>query len=939
MMRRAYNPIAIACALLAAGCATAPPPRDAGRTIKSLEEHAIVVVHEPARSDKQQAMDAYRAFIEVAGDDERRMLAMRRIADLQLLISEEETPEKARPQNGGKGFATAAELYRDLLQKYPNYPDQDGALYQMARAYDNAGDMEHELEALDRLVSTHPDSPHYLEAQFRRGEILFVDRSYVEAEQAYQAVIKAGSKGSAYYEQALYKGGWSLFKQRRFEPALDTFMTVLGAKLTSNSQFDEYLTPEALSRADRELVEDTLRVISLSFSEMDGVRSLNEYFTRHGHSPYEHLIYSSLGQLNLDKERYTDAAQTFHAFVEHNPNHAQAPLYQVRVYETYERAGFSALALEEKQDFIRRYGTSSPFWKDHDIARMPVVAQHLKEEMFNVAQRYHAAAQKDHRPEDYRQAAQGYRDYLGFFPDDARAPMLSFLLAELLFEQGQYSEAIERYEQSAYGYPMHAKSAEAGYAALLSYEKQIATLTTPEEKNAWRLRWVDSAQRFDEHFPTHPEAAPALTRSAEELFAMGDESRALAVATRVLQHMPPANAEQRRTAWTIQGHVQFDRAAYADAEKAYQQALNLTSLADAPARATLKERLAAAIYKQGEAARDGGDPAAAARHFLRVAQAAPGASIVADAQYDAAAVLIGMKDWNGAIRVLERFRQDFPASHWQPEVSRKLAVAYLESGRPAQAADEYRNIGQASSDKAAAGEALWQAAELYDQAHRPDQAILAYQRYLSDSSPPFDRAMEARRRLAEATRAQGDVPRHQYWLREIIAADQDAGAARSDFSRTLAGQAALELAEPLRDTYQKIPLVAPLEKSLRAKKEGMQKAVDAYTRAGDYGIAEVTTAATYQIGKIYYDFSRALLDSERPKGLSGDEREQYDILLEEQAYPFEEQAIKLHEVNYHRIGEGVYDRWVKSSLEQLGVLLPVRYGKHEKQVDFIEKLQ
>ena len=75
-MRRLSNTMVIACTVLAAGCAT-PPPRDTARAIKSLEEQAIVVVHEPARSDKQQAMDAYRAFIDVAGDDERRMLAMR----------------------------------------------------------------------------------------------------------------------------------------------------------------------------------------------------------------------------------------------------------------------------------------------------------------------------------------------------------------------------------------------------------------------------------------------------------------------------------------------------------------------------------------------------------------------------------------------------------------------------------------------------------------------------------------------------------------------------------------------------------------------------------------------------------------------------------------------------------------------------------------------
>ena len=41
------------------------------------------------------------------------------------------------------------------------------------------------------------------------------------------------------------------------------------------------------------------------------------------------------------------------------------------------------------------------------------------------------------------------------------------------------------------------------------------------------------------------------------------------------------------------------------------------------------------------------------------------------------------------------------------------------------------------------------------------------------------------------------------------------------------------------------------------------------------------------------------------------EREQYDVMLEEQAYPFEEKAIGLHETNAARAPQGLYDRWVR----------------------------
>ena len=70
-------------------------------------------------------------------------------------------------------------------------------------------------------------------------------------------------------------------------------------------------------------------------------------------------------------------------------------------------------------------------------------------------------------------------------------------------------------------------------------------------------------------------------------------------------------------------------------------------------------------------------------------------------------------------------------------------------------------------------------------------------------------------------------------------------------------------------------------------------------------------------------------ESQRPTGLSAEELEQYDILLEEQAYPFEEQAIEIYEVNARRVVEGLYYSWVRSSFEQLAALLPGRYAKTE----------
>ena len=111
----------------------------------------------------------------------------------------------------------------------------------------------------------------------------------------------------------------------------------------------------------------------------------------------------------------------------------------------------------------------------------------------------------------------------------------------------------------------------------------------------------------------------------------------------------------------------------------------------------------------------------------------------------------------------------------------------------------------------------------------------------------------------------------------------------------------------MRDAFRGVRLTAPLKKSLVGKRKALDKALDAYKQAAEYNVAEVTTAATYEMAELYRTLAKDLLASERPKTLKGDALEQYNLLLEEQVFPFEEQAIQIHELNAARAKEGVYD--------------------------------
>jgi len=907
------------------------------KTIRDLEERPVEIRRDlPVDgSAAARAMENYRRFLELQRTDPQlRAEALRRLGDLNLEAGELERMEKEIGQIDLHG-AEAITLYSALLRAYPDYPRNDQVLYQLARAYETTGQPEHALATLDRIVQRYPDSPQIAEVQFRRGELLFSARRYAEAEDAYAKVIARGPQ-SGFYEQSLYKHGWSLFKQSLNEESLPSFATLLDHQLVRGTD-RRVVRLEELTRAQRELVEDTLRVMSITFSYDEGAESLDRFLRTRGDVPYAHLLYSSLGNLYVEKQRYQDAAAAYRAYVARDPNSDHAPNLAMQAIEAYRKGGFNKLVLDGKREYVERYNFDAPFWQGRDRAAYPTVVQELKTNLKDVATYYHATAQSTKRIPDYQAAARWYRSYLESFPDDPDSAETNFLLAETLFESQQYALAAAEYERTAYGYPKNEKSATAAYAALVAYAKEEERLDG-EAKVEWHRRAVDSGVKFAQTFPEHPDSAGVLTRAAQDIFEAKDLPRAIEVAQMLLAWQPPVDGAKQRIAWTIIGQSHADLGAFDQAETAFLRARDLTA-GDQEMYADLTERIAAAVYRQAEAKQKAGNALGAVDDFLRVAEVAPTSKIRATAQYDAAAQLVKLEQWDRAIGVLEDFRARFPKHELSVNVTRNLAVAYAEANRPGQAAAEFERIASdRNEDPAVRREALLQAADLYEKGEQPAKAVTMLESFVEQYPTPVGEAIEARQRLADLAARRGDVLRQQHWQREIVKADAQAGAARTDRTRYLAAKAQLALAQPARDAFRGVKLVAPLRKSLTAKRKALDAALAGYKSAASYQVAEVTTAATFEMAELYRTLAADLLASERPKNLSPEELEEYDSLLEEQAFPFEEQAIQMHEVNVARVREGIYDEWVRRSFEVLAQLVPARYGKTEVAQDVVATL-
>ena len=900
--------------------------------------------------DYQRALDAYRRALDLAGSAEFRHDTLLRMAVLEMTLADQIDADRL---NGGAKKSTrgsdaeinatyqkAIVLLQEALRDAPKRADNDRALYLLAKAYEHNGETDQVLETLDRMVREYPGSTLADEVQFRRGELLFALGATQPAAEAYGAVVTRGAV-SPYYEKALYMHGWSLYKAGVYAPALDSFLTLLDRKLRNPRpvRTTDKADAPTLSAGDEELVSDVLRVTSLSLAQLNGVTSIERFFAQRGARPYEYRLYEALAALYATQERVEDAANVYRAYIAKYPNDARAPEFQGRILADYQQAGFTALVIANKEDFVRRYQADSSFWAQNPNVDRNAILKQVHDYIAELARYHHARAQSGNQPgnqsADYALAQQWYRQFLKTYPQDPDAIEMTFLLAESLYENRQYDEAVREYENVAFAEPAHARSAEAGYAAILAYQKLEERLSG-DALIAAQHRTIGALQRYAASFPQDGRATAALAKAAEGLFALNDLQAAETVARAVIDHQPPAAAAERESAWRIIAYNEFETARYADAEQSYQQTLAL--LPKNQPRRELDERLAAAIYKQGEAAVQQGDRRAAVQHFLRVGQVTPSADIRVNADYDAAANLLVLEDWPAAITVLEAFRSRYPASPLQKELPAKLAYAYQKSSSWRQAAGELELLATRGDSADIRREALWQAAELYGRAQQPRDALRVYQQYVQQYPQPLVDAVEAHQRIADLYAQQGDVPTQRLWLARLVAAEQQGGAARTDRSRSLAAAAALVMAEDRYREFAAIKLSHPLEKNLKLKTKAMEDSLQAYNVAAGYGIADVTTAATYHSAEIYAQLSKDLLASERPANLSPLELEQYNVLLEEQAYHFEEKAIALYEANARRAAADIYDEWVKKSYAALGTLLPARYAKTEKAEAYIEAL-
>jgi len=585
----------------------------------------------------------------------------------------------------------------------------------------------------------------------------------------------------------------------------------------------------------------------------------------------------------------------------------------------------------------------------------------------------------------FENAAAYYDQFIRTFSPDDEVPQMRFYLGEALSSAGKFNLAIESFEIYAYQDSPNPLASDAAYAALLLFNTLSENMLSRdvEYKQKFEMRKMISQILFVDTFAADPRTVNVAQSLMQRLFeeqkyldAMrwshwllsGDTLNGLAYANANLpqaslldKHIAvhDVNSESLISARLVIAHGNFALENHQIAQAGYETLLSILPTEDVRTK-ELTNRLAATFFQQSELVLASVNvketlaaPLPEGRDFAqlsetqrlavadsvallqRIIQETPNSTFRAAAQYDAATYLLALEDFSQALSMLLDFQTRFPKDELVSTIPSKLLVAYEKSEQWQPAAVLLMAQHNEQPDTQLGRNALYVAAEYYSKAGDRKASLNAYRSYAHRYPSPLADANEARLKLTEFYNESGNESKRRFWLNKLIEADQKAGTDRSTRSRYLAAMASMVFATDADIAYTKIKLTLPLNKSLQRKQSALKNAIARYDGVMAYGIAQYTTQANYSLANLYSVLAKDLMESSRPNGLSALELDQYELLLEEQAFPFEETSITLHENNAKRAHGGLYDNWVKESLKTLENLLPVRYRKPEQIQELI----
>ena len=839
--------------------------------------------------------------LEQVQTDEHQFEVTSRLAQLQLELMEYQL------STGETDFTALIQTLEKLRDLTDNEQVKARVDYQLARVKSMSGEQDTVLASLSETIATTDVPELELESRFRRAEIRFSNADLKGSEQDF---AKVASTTGEYQLHARYMLTWVRFKLGDLDGSLEASIAAL-SQIEMLEEKQKY----------QELKRDLSRVTVLALDYADGPETLAELMEAESKPDWQTDLYRALGDWYLTKDRFADSALTWQTFLTENPLHADAPDIALEVINTQREAGFVADIPNLERDFILGYGKQTEFYAIHGDDVFANYEVTLRDMLDRYSQRLHNEAQESDLNADYELAATGYDIWLTNFAETDAGQEKRFLYAEVLQRAFGFARAYIEFEEVIATDFETEFGREAAYAVVLGLSESLASFGVDSV--------IEANLRFSAFYPTDERASAAQLNAAKHLFEESRFAETMDAAQVALQLESSPDKEYQLVAKRLIAHSAFELEDYARAERVYKE---LGALGE-----DHQTEILAAVFKQAEVAELSGDLTTAISHYKRLEQIAPNSQLASDAAYDVVALYEQLGQTALAVNQLTEYRNRYPnaAKGQQDEISRRLIDLKEASGDLMGAATELVSLSKTSSGEASRV-ARYRAAELYLEAGSTQQAIEHFRFYAHNFLEPASIRLEAMHHMDELYQVTNEPSKRNFWLRKKRDLfKQLPEVDRTGRARYLAANAIFTLNEETFTAYKRAKLTAPLARSLKKKQSLLAKSLSAYEAVVKVGEFEYATMSYLRMAKHYELLAEELLATDAPKGLNELEQEQYLILLEEQAFPFEEKAIALHRQNLSLGWQSGWNQSVNESLLALQKLSPAQFRRPEQEVAYV----
>lgn len=857
-----------------------------------------------AEDSKDSALVAqkYRALLDLPGTPlERKPELLLRLAE--LAFEEESAKLKTAYELGtyvnlapGERYPGSIGYYKRLVGEYPDSPQALTGFYNLGFLYSEERLLQEAASAYKEVLRRDPENPYTPEIHMRLGESAFSLGRYVEAADHYEKVVEG--KRDDYRDKANFKRGWCFYKLERYPQAVLLFDRVLDRQKSGNT----------------DLLLETIDVMGKCFVEEGGVKGVTDYLAKASTAQlYGDLIYQKVGDLYRERSRYEEAAAAYTRAVEAFPRTDLALEIEKGLL-----ASLTALRDTEGINVRRRkwvdlYGPGTG-WDEANRAALGAERDRMIEEGLRLSALYrHSRAQRGEG--GLETALEIYAAYGNLFGDKTiNGYEMAFSRAQALKEAGRFFDASSLYKAIAEMDAPQTHREEASF-------KRIEVLDLLRQKDAAYFgSFLSAHEDYVRLNPSSSHVPQILFTFAEHLFAADRLDEARGAFLRVAEGFP----DFRFTPLAVEriARCDFRQQNYAQAEARGRRAVAMAL--PAASKAELETLISFSVFKQAEEAEEKGDLENAVKHFFRLADEYPASEAAQVSLYRGAENLRKLGRAQEAAEVFNRIAAQYKDSKYAQSALTLSSEILSSLGDWKGVADNYEKLYRRNPDDPEGAENLFKTALAREKAGQTEPSAKLFEEF-SGKYKDSPKVAQAYYKVAVIREKAGQEKEaallyEKAWKAE---APPEEGVYRA--------KAALRLSEIQLSAYKAIALKGNMEKALAQKEKSLDLVLAKLGESAAFPYPDTLAASLYYAGEAFEEMKTAILESERPKGLSAEELEQYQFLLEEKAFPLENRAVELYRKGLAAtVKNGIHNEWVDKMYQRLEVLMPTAYQRTEE---------